>query len=96
MQETHKVGTNTGNRGKGRPKGSPNKTTREAKDAIAMVAEGLGGPDRMLAWAQEDPQNERIFWQAIYPKLLPLTLSGDQNNPVRIQEVRRLVVDPAK
>ena len=30
----------------------------------------------MLAWAQEDPLNERIFWSQIYPKLLPLTLNG--------------------
>jgi hypothetical protein len=60
----------------GRTKGTPNKTTQAAKDAIALVAENLGGPDRMLAWAQEDPLNERIFWSQIYPKLLPLTLNG--------------------
>ena len=72
-------GTKTG----GRKAGTPNKTTQAAKDAIAMVAEGLGGPDRMLAWAQEDPLNERLFWKDIYPKLLPLQVSGDPDNPLR-------------
>lgn len=60
----------------GRQKGTPNKLTVVAKDAIAMAAERLGGVDRLVAWAQEDAQNERTFWGTIYPKLLPLQLSG--------------------
>ena len=67
---------NTGNRkppaaGKGRPKGAVNKTTRLAKDAIAKAAEGLGGVERLVSWAQEDPANERVFWSSIYTKLVP-------------------------
>lgn len=60
----------------GRTKGTPNKTTMLAKEAIEAAAVGLGGTDRLIAWAKEDPQNERIFWGSIYPKLLPLTLNG--------------------
>lgn len=71
-----KLGTNTGNMGKGRPKGSRNKMTMAAKEAIAYAAEGLGGADRLIEWAKEDPQNERAFWTAIYPKLMPLQVSG--------------------
>ena len=78
---THKVGESTvkaaGNRGKGRPKGSKNKTTTLAKAAIATAAEKLGGTDRLVAWAQEAPENERAFWTTIYPKLLPLQGPGD-------------------
>jgi hypothetical protein len=70
------------NAGKGRPKGSLNKTTRAAKDAIALAADELGGSDRLVAWAKEDPQNERAFWTTIYPKLIPVTLSGDNDNPL--------------
>lgn len=67
-----------GKPGPGRPPGALNKTTRAAKEAIELAAEGLGGAERLQAWAQEDPQNERVFWGTIYPKLLPLTanLSG--------------------
>lgn len=67
----------------GRKKGTPNKTTQQVKDAIALVAAGLGGSGRMLQWVQEDPLNERIFWKDIYTKLLPLQLAGDPDNPLK-------------
>lgn len=76
---------NRPNGGKGRPKGTPNKTTRTAKEAIALAAEGLGGTERLIAWAQEDPLNERAFWSSIYPKLLPLQLTGEGGGPVQTQ-----------
>jgi len=66
--------------GPGRPKGALNKTTQTAKDAIAAAAEALGGSERLVAWAQEDPANERAFWSTIYPKLLPLQLNGSGPN----------------
>lgn len=61
-----------GKPGPGRPPGSRNKTTVAAKEAIALAADGLGGTDRLIAWAKEDPLNERAFWSSIYPKLIPL------------------------
>ncbi|MFM0292810.1 MULTISPECIES: hypothetical protein [Paraburkholderia] len=68
--------------GKGRKKGTLNKTTRAAKDAIAAAAEALGGAERLTEWAQEDPANERVFWGTIYPKLLPLQVTGEGGGPV--------------
>ena len=70
--------------GPGRPKGAQNKTTRAVKDAIAYAAEGLGGADRLIDWAKEDPANEKAFWTQIYPKLIPVTLSGDEDNPLKL------------
>lgn len=84
---------NLTNRGRGRPKGSPNKTTKAAKDLIAEVAEGLGGASRMLEWAKEEPANEKAFWSQIYPKLLPLQVSGDPDNPI---DIRNIVVNGVK
>ncbi|MHB1091451.1 hypothetical protein [Thiobacillus sp.] len=55
----------------GRLPGSPNRMTSEVRDAILRVADDLGGPERMLSWAREAPENEKIFWSRIYPKLLP-------------------------
>lgn len=69
----------------GRKKGARNKTTVMAKDAIALVGEKLGGVDRMVAWAKEDSQNERVFWGTIYPKLLPLQLTGEGGGPIQIR-----------
>lgn len=66
----------------GRKKGALNKTTRAAKDAIAAAAEALGGAERLTEWAQEDPANERVFWGTIYPKLLPLQVTGEGGGPI--------------
>jgi hypothetical protein len=80
--------------GPGRPKGSQNKTTKAAKEAIAEAAEMLGGTNRLVSWAKEDPLNERAFWSTIYPKLLPLQVSGDPDNPIIVQKIDRRIVNP--
>ena len=41
----------------------------------------------MLEWVKADPQNERIFWNSIYPKLLPVQVTGKEDGPM-IYEVR--------
>ena len=70
--------------GQGRPKGCLTKHTVAAKEAIQLAAEGLGGTDRLIAWAQEDPLNERAFWSSIYPKLLPLQLTGKDGGAIEV------------
>lgn len=70
--------------GRGRPRGAVNKTTALAKEAIAYAAEGLGGADRLIAWAQEDEKNEHSFWTQIYPKLLPLQVNGELDHKVKV------------
>jgi hypothetical protein len=69
----------------GRVKGTPNKMTQTAKEAIALAAEQLGGTARLVAWAQEEPQNERVFWGTIYPKLLPLQVTGKDDGPLKTE-----------
>jgi hypothetical protein len=66
----------------GRLKGTPNKVTTLAKDAIAAAAERLGGINRLVEWVRADPANERVFWGTIYTKLLPLQVSGDPSAPL--------------
>lgn len=72
----------------GRPKGQKNKTTQTALEAIALAAEELGGAKRLVEWAQEDPGNEKVFWGTIYPKLLPLQVSGDGGGPLTVEIIR--------
>lgn len=71
-----------GKKGPGRPKGSVNKLGAAAKDVIAQAAAQLGGGNRLVEWVQEDPLNERAFWATIYPKLLPLQLTGEGGGPI--------------
>lgn len=68
----------------GRVKGTPNRMTQTAKEAIACAAEALGGADRLVEWAKEDPANEKVFWGTIYPKLLPLQVSGEGGGPLQL------------
>lgn len=82
-----------GKPGPGRPKGVLNKTTVAAKDAIAQAAEALGGSARLVAWAQEDPSNEKVFWGTIYPKLIPLQVSGDPESPIA-HKIEIEIVEP--
>lgn len=70
-------------RGRGRPPGSQNRISKAAKEVIAAAAEELGGEARLVTWAKEDPKNESAFWSSIYPKLLPHTLAGDPDNPIK-------------
>lgn len=69
----------------GRPKGVPNKLTTSVKDAISACAEGLGGTQRLIDWCKEEPANERAFWSTIYPKLLPLQVTGEGGGAVIFQ-----------
>jgi len=94
MGETPKIGKAAGNRGKGRKKGSLNKTTKMAKDAIATAAERLGGVDRLVEWVQEEPDNEKAFWVSIYPKLLPLQVNGPGADGEHIHKIVSEVVYP--
>lgn len=77
-------GSKPGERRGGRQKGTPNKVAKAAKDAIAEAAEKLGGVNRLVAWSQEAPENEKAFWATIYPKLIPVQLSGDPDNPLTV------------
>jgi len=82
-------------KGAGRPKGSINKTTATAKAMIEGAATALGGMERMVAWAQEAPENERAFWATIYPKLLPLQVNGPGEGGAFIHKVITELVRPS-
>lgn len=85
-------GSKPGERRGGRKKGVPNKWTSIARDAIERAANALGGHKRLAEWAQEDPINERAFWATIYPKLLPLQVTGEDGNPIKFERIERVIV----
>lgn len=81
---------NLTNAGKGRPKGAKNKTSTIAKDALAHAFDALGGQDALVSWALESDENRKIFYQAIWPKLLPLQVAGEGGGPILTEIVRRI------
>jgi hypothetical protein len=76
-----KGGSKPGERRGGRQKGTPNKLTSLAREAIETAAAKLGGANRLVKWAKESASNERAFWTLIYPKLLPLQVTGSGDGP---------------
>lgn len=72
----------------GSRKGIPNKITTAAKTVIAEAAEQLGGVQRLVEWAQEDPENESKFWATIYPKLIPVQVTGEDGGTIKFEQVK--------
>ena len=84
-------GAKPGERRGGRQKGTPNKLTSLAREAIEVAAAKLGGAKRLAEWAKEEPANERAFWATIYTKLLPLQVTGQVGDFPRVPIEIRLV-----
>lgn len=88
MAEEPKVGANRGNAGKGRPKGTPNKTTKQVKEMILAALDMAGGIDYLVRQSEENP----TAFMTLVGKVLPLQLSGDEENPVAIRMIERRIV----
>jgi hypothetical protein len=85
-----KVRKNTGNAGKGRPKGSPNKASADLKAAILGALDAAGGHEYLLRVALEDP---KTFCTPI-GKILPTQVTGPGDGPVQISRIETVIVDP--
>lgn len=62
--------------GKGRPRGSKNRFGQEAKEAIALAFEGIGGIAALVEWATA----HREAFYKLYSKLIPVELNGTAPN----------------
>lgn len=70
--------------GAGRPKGVPNKVSTSMKQAIAEAFEQLGGTQRMVQWAMEDPKHLTEFYK-LAARLIPVEtqVSGASGGPIQ-------------
>lgn len=79
--------------GPGRPKGAQNKTTTQLKEMILKALDNSGGVEYLERRAN-DPRTASAFLTLV-GKVLPMTVAGDPDNPVKhIVKIERLVVDP--
>lgn len=59
----------------GRKKGTPNKLTVAAREAMQLAFDGVGGVDGLIQWAKE---NSTEFYK-IYARLIPLEVEHGGN-----------------
>ena len=70
-----KIGKNRGNAGKGRPKGSPNKTTSMLREAILKAAENAGDGD-LVDYLTTCAREDRRSFLTLLAKVLPSQIDG--------------------
>jgi hypothetical protein len=75
----------------GRPPGIPNKLSREFKEQVDAVFNGMGGYEAMLKWADQDDEHRTIFYVSIYTKLagVKVTVDGNVTTVTEEQAFRR-------
>ncbi len=82
--EPHNLGKSAGNRGKGRPKGVPNKITADLKRAILEAAEMAGGDGGTAGYLARQAEENPAAFMSLLGKVLPTTISGDGENPLNV------------
>ncbi len=72
----------------GSRKGIPNRVTADVKAMILEALDKAGGVYYLLAQSETNPST----FMALVGKVLPLTLSGDPDNPLKVESIERRIV----
>lgn len=78
--------------GKGRVKGTQNKATKALKEMILGALDEAGGEQYLARQALENPGP----FLALIGRVLPTTLAGDPDAPLRIERIDLVPVEPAE
>jgi hypothetical protein len=78
-----KIGTNTGNRGLGRPKGAVNKNTAAIKDMITQALNEAGG----VAYLQRQAEANPAAFMTLVGKVIPLQVNGPAHDGAHVVRV---------
>lgn len=75
-----------GTPGPGRPKGVPNKATRELKAAILQAAEGVGednnGKDGLVGYLRRVAMEDVKAFSSLLGKVLPMQVTGEDGGAI--------------
>lgn len=83
LDNESKVSSGHGGRrpGAGRPKGSGNVIGTQLREMILQALEEKGGVDYLAEQAEKNPG----AFLTLIGKILPTTITGDSENPVRVE-----------
>jgi hypothetical protein len=83
------------NAGKGRPKGSKNKTTALLKDAILQAAEEAGDKEGMVGYLKEQALKNPTAFMGLLGRVLPIQHTGEVGAEIKaVTVVERRLVSP--
>lgn len=78
VAQANKIGAGTGNRGRGRPKGSVNKVTGDLRAMISAALTEAGGVEYLTAQAKANPS----AFLTLVGKTLPKEVTGPNGAPL--------------
>lgn len=78
---------------RGRPKGTPNKTTALLKDAILKAAEKAGGKGGTVGYLTTQAKDNPVAFMSMLGKVLPLQVQGAGPSGEHVVVVRVEYVD---
>jgi hypothetical protein len=84
--------------GKGRKKGSANKTTTALKEAILLAAAQVGedgkGKGELTGYLRRVARENVKAFSGLLGRVLPLQVTGEGGGPVQVEKIVRVVVRP--
>ena len=86
-----KLGGSRGNAGKGRRRGSKNKTTALIKEAIVLAAQAVGsdgkGKNGLVGYCEDLARNEKKAFAALMGRAMPVQVEGGGENGAIVAEI---------
>lgn len=85
MTESSTVDKNRGKiKGSGRVAGTPNKATRNTKEALQEAFEKLGGVNSLVSWGKD---NQTEFYK-LWSKIIPLDVNANVSGGITVNITR--------
>lgn len=102
MTQSSKVVANAAskppNAGKGRVKGTPNKTTALLKDAIIQAAIAVGedgkGKGELVGYCKFLAASEPKAFASLLGRVIPMQITGEDGDPLKIEAIEVRIVRP--
>jgi hypothetical protein len=87
-----KKGHKQPNQAKGRPPGSENKLSAEAKDVLVRAYTEIGGFEKFCEWVTSTPERLDTFYSKMWIRLLPMNIKVESHKDVVYKSYHELSI----